>query len=59
MIQETTESKIECAFTNSIIIITQVKSWVWPLALHFISRPPKKPWWVPWCPQALRWGLLL
>ena len=41
MIQEAVESTIEHAFISSIII-TQVKSWVWPLALHFISRPPKK-----------------
>jgi len=41
MIREAIESKIECAFISSIII-TQVNSWVWPLALHFISRPPKK-----------------
>jgi len=40
MIQEATESTIERAFISSIII-TQVKSWVWPLALHFISTPPK------------------
>jgi hypothetical protein len=41
MIQEVIESKIERAFISSITI-TLVKSWVWPLALHFMSRPPKK-----------------